>query len=489
MTEVSAATETRSDLDANNLLDQLFLHNEEHNDKNDTTKYSNDDEDDSLYKLLDEISGARKLMSCIFGPAPEINLSARDNQITTKTLQIGEEWYNQEHTVSNDTTSARALRSDTPVYFSWSHDNKQGSRPSSPVKKPVSASDSTLSVNETNSGTVINNQRLMAVVANEMKTFKGSPYSWDNILEVGSTEPLEIKEKIKNSNPIQSTDRTIKGDTNFKVNPFAKFVAHELPKPKKQEKKSDSKAHHSKSKLWFWSSKKSKKKSKEKKKSDEIKEENYKKVQEVENSTQQDLQNTDIDDMEAKSINSKVSRTTSNILNELLDEDPVGKTDSNTAIDYLQTSDNGNSLELQLTNTNTVGLDKSFSSISGHENIDGEPEARTENQDQIKNSNRLNSTMSLEQREGPIIESNSESDSDDDFGNFEQATPSVINDSSILDLPSPPAMAHPIPQIQANQEQITHVVLQDRDEKETNVETSTAHLTMNSFVPLQPSKK
>lgn len=489
MTEVGAVTETTNDLNIDNLIDQVFPNTEVQDGNNDTKGHSNDEEDDSLYKLLDEISGARKLMSCIFGPSPEINLSIRDNKITARTLQIGEEWYNQEHIVTNQTVSARALRSDTPVYFSWSHDNKQNSRPSSPTKKPDSGSNLTLSVKETNEQTVINNQRLMGVVEKEMKSFKGSPYSWDNILDTDSSEPLKIEGKIETNVPIENTVRTVGSNTNFKVNPFATFVAHELPKPKKQEKKSDSKVHHSKSKLWFWGSKKSKKKSKDKKKNEENKEEDVPNSKNAENSiVVPEYMNMDIDNMEAKSINSRVSRTTSIVLNELLDEDPIGHTDSNSVIDYLQASDNGNNLELQLTNTNIGGLDKSSSSISGRKTIGYGEDTSIDDLDKIGISTKLDYHESAEQKKEPIMERNSESDSDDDFGNFEQAAPNITNSSSILDLPPPP-VEHPVSQIYPNQEQIKENILQEQDENEPSLESGMAQLTMNSFVPLQPSKK
>lgn len=489
MTEVDAVTNEIDDLNIDNLLNQLFTNTKEQDGSNDTERQDNNEENDSLYKLLDEISGARKLMSCIFGPAPEINLSLKENKITAKTLQIGEEWYNQEHIVTNQAVSARALRSDTPVYFSWSHDNKQPSRPSSPTKKPIAASNSTLSVSETDERKAINNQRLMGVIAKEMKAFKGSPYSWDNILDTDSSEPLKINEKIEDDIPTENTVRTVESNTNFKVNPFATFVAHELPKPKKQEKKSDSKSHHSKSKIWFWGSKKSKKKSKDKKKDEENKKEDVQNSKDTENSTTvPEYVHMDMDNMEIKPTNSRVSQTTSNILNELLDEDPIGHTDSNSVIDYLQTLDNGNKLELQLTNTNIMGLDKSVSSMSGQENNDYGLDSNTNVIGRSRINGNLDYSKRLEQKQEPIMESNSESDSDDDFGNFEQAAPNIVSNNSILDLPPPP-MEHPIPQTHANQEQLKYNTLQDKDEKEPSVESNIAQLSMNSFVPLQPSKK
>lgn len=499
MATLNEPNTTNDDIGINNILDHIFTEKENKAESDDISNTIIKD-DATLYQLLDELSGTRKLMSCLFGPAQEINLSTKDNKLTSRTLQFGEEWYRQEHIVLDNSSTTRALRSDTPVYFSWSHDSKRKSRPSSPVKAQhyqdeqpeISPSRSTTEIPSKN---LLNNQRLLGVVAEQMKSFKKSSYSWGDILnDNGESDPIKTDKETASidSHPDYKENVSIKKST-FKVNPLAKFVAQELPKPKKHENKSPSKSHHSKSKLWFWGSKNSKKKH-NKNKNDK------KTVDEVLDDTSKGKGNPVIyesptNKQDMTNANIEEHHPTNNVLNELFEDDPIGETDNDSTIGYLQSQDNS-ALELQLTNTNTNNLDILPSETSRTDIINLSNSAEYPGNHDLVTDNVT--TINDSEVEKTNMEDSSNDDSDDDFGNFEQAMPNTAPELQILDLSPPPP---PPPKT------ITTTTTTERDfVKPSNIlpeftelqksgsnnnvnSSSTINLMMNSFVPLQPSKK
>ncbi|SMN17839.1 similar to Naumovozyma castellii NCAS_0H02870 hypothetical protein [Maudiozyma saulgeensis] len=488
METLSKPNTTNDHLDIDSILAEIFTEGTE-KDQSNNKSTANNNEDATLYQLLDELSGTRKLMSCLFGPAQEINLSTKDNKFTLRTIKFGEEWYGQEHTTVDSSSASRALRSDTPVYFSWSHDSKRKSRPSSPMKMPQQQpplSNSSSVITEIQTKKILNNQRLLSAATEQMKYFKKSPSSWEDILnDEKKAEQTNSNEDIVTTNLHPEYKENISiGKSTFKVNPLAKFVAQELPKSKKHEDKSPSKSHHSKSKLWFWGSKKSKKKNKEKKISDRNSEDSYSKsknnehpVIDASSSNKEGISNSNIEER----------HSTSNVLNELFEDDPISQSDSDSAIGYLQ-SQTTSTLELQLTNTNTNNIDTFPSETTRADAIDLVSSFEAQ-----RNQNSINDTVQTEENNNKSVEinteSNSEDDSEDDFGNFEQAEP------QILDLPPPPPPSKMVTAVTVEHdntkstnitEEFTEVKPSNNDNANSN---SSINLMMNSFVPLQPSKK
>lgn len=420
------------------------------------TKEENTPRNDSLYLLLDELSGTRKLMSNMFGATKDVNLSSRDNLLRSKVISIGEEWYQGEHPSSDITAKTRSLQGDTPVYFSWSQDNSSTSRPSSPLKKPLK---SATVQQESATGTTkkyVSNSELLKVACSRITEITNFPNSWDDIINDKSSTQLESSntEEKNESTKRQESDQNIAHST-FKVNPLATFVAQELPKERKLDKKNDKKSHHSKSKLWFWGGGKSKKKhSKKNKEGDESPSGNLSSIS---------LRGSQISVGDQHS-QSKSTHTSGNLVNDILGDDPVMSDSGTPNVNFLEPP-TSNMLELKLTNT----FDDQSDSISN-----------------INSREMQYPAIDTKKSTSPPVSSDSEpsndDDSDDEFGDFEQA---IDVDSTPLSISKPPATIN----TSVLTSDLFNTLIPPTPATEQAPQVKNPSVTMSSFVPLQPSKK
>lgn len=457
MEEPIQATDDKTDIDSNTLLDRLFPDVELEDTKE--LDDGNSSRNDSLYQLLDELSGTRKLMSSIFGPPRDVNLSSRDNLLRAKIVSIGEEWYQEEHNISDRTTSVRAIQGDTPVYFTWSHESKSSSRPSSPVKKPPKTVQHNTNVPGTITKKYKSNSELLKVACDRIANIKNCPDSWDGIVNDRSTTVSEINHTEQKDEHLKiSESNTSISHSTFKVNPLATFVAQELPKEKKRDKKSSKKSSHSKSKLWFWGSGKSKKKhSKKDKEENQLPQGNN-------SSLSLSGSQTSIDHADELS---KPTQSSGDIVKDILEDDPIV---SDLDADFLEPP-TSNMMELKLTNT----FDDQSDSISNVNSRD----IRNISSNLKKSISSPVSSDSEVANEQPAEEDSSD---DDEFGDFEQATDLM---SAPISLSKPPVTLNaPV----ASSTLFDDLLSSPAAKAEPHSINNPA-VTMNSFVPLQPSKK
>ncbi|CCD23737.1 Lft1p NDAI_0C00760 [Naumovozyma dairenensis CBS 421] len=248
-------------------------------------KDCNEGEDASLYKLLDEVSGGRKLMSFLFQhhDVTQDSFSTRswyrrDNPIINKCYDIGEEWLEEEKYASNFQSGnniSMALPIDTPVLFAWSN---KGTTTSNKLLKTKQAKGKEEAEDEEDVSRQPQKERKEE--STNQKLFKLASIGLKEIVrerDLSSSEMYNtIQGKRQDSNNIlimtnsstnvysvgsQDTDKntSVFGESTFKIDPLQKFVPRGISHTKNADKdgidhKRTKHKSKGKSSFWFWSS-------------------------------------------------------------------------------------------------------------------------------------------------------------------------------------------------------------------------------------------
>ena len=217
-------------------------------------------DDVSLYQLLDEVSGGRKLMNCLFRdvtPIDNMTLTKswndRENPFNSHSRRIARDWHDEEQQSSSQLNTSMAFQNDAPVIFQWSHkasNTRDISAPNSPeIKRSRGFSESK---KETT------NQRLFNDALKNIRELNILRPSWETIISDVDESSFDNNTGRAYSNGMTSiaTSETGKNnpswkDPSFKVDPLQKFVVKELPKEKKPSADKPGKHKSKKGVLWF----------------------------------------------------------------------------------------------------------------------------------------------------------------------------------------------------------------------------------------------
>lgn len=410
----------------------------------------------SLYQLLDELSGTRKLMNTLFSPSRDVNLSS-NNDLNKKLLELGKKWYLEEKKSTNKPITSTTLGNDTPVYFSWSHEVKTTSTSSSPTEQPMknSISDSHEDTNN-NIKEDVTNEKLFDLAQFELQNMKNCSLSWRSILNDESNHPEVSSTSTDNTSHHTKIDPdSMRSKSSFKVNPLATFVAQELPKERKSNQETHEKKNKKKGKLWFWGSNKSK--MKHNKSDHSVSESKSENTSTETDDHLQDFQSyTNISKPEG---NIEETYDPDSIMNNIMEDDPF-KTDDENIMKSLDDS-TANLEPTDAVDENDWDIDEEVNEI----NLIDKQKSHVKDKDTDKD----------------------EDEDDEDFGDFEQASPSPISTrkQDILGSKLPPS----IPTVRSKETAIKNSLTSAQPSLDNTNASEPNNLTMSSFLPLQPTKK
>lgn len=250
-----------------------------------------DEEEITLYDVLNVVPNSRKTMNILFRKSSEINILNNhvtaqhniDRSLLEKCIAISNVWEQEDKfSTSTMSSSAATLQLEAPVSFAWSNNNKSNSNINSNKDIPsiINAQNSThipTIISQKHQGEPMR-QVLFKKVDENLKDLVKDTKSWDYIISGVEGEDDDSESELSDFVTGNNSGMELNNgsQSSFKVNPLAKFVATELPR---QKKAPDTKKHKHKSKRgtfkWMWGSKSSKQKHKDKKKNE--KEDGYEK--------------------------------------------------------------------------------------------------------------------------------------------------------------------------------------------------------------------
>ncbi|EDO17681.1 hypothetical protein Kpol_1004p58 [Vanderwaltozyma polyspora DSM 70294] len=436
-------------IDISKLVDEIIEDNE-------YVERNTDGNEVTLYQILDVLPDGRKTMNHLFYSSMIIDnkdfMNFNDCTINRKSKEMSDLWYAEELRATSS-IAAGALTMEAPVMFSWSN------RSTSKLKSEDSE---TQKINKTNvniSNGQTTNQKLYKLVSAGLKVIDKNLSNWtdDNI-----DRNIESNNNVVNN---EHNDTIVESkpwkDSNFRVDPLQQFVVTELPNKMKARDEPKKKAKSKKKGfLWFWggSSKKSSKSSKKITTEDNVAKssrygEEYISASDFDND---ELEINSSNTTEHKYPISAAPNDNPDLLSDIIDVDssiikPLDKRESTTPMV-----------------TNTM---PDFKQAKAPAEAQAPTEA-SENNDDDDND-----------------------DDDDDFGDFEEASinaPSsnaseihLTNKDNLIS--APPPSNNSIIDLFSSKETMTETG--NKLETDTKTPLNSIDISMNSFVPLQPSKK
>ncbi|CCK68779.1 Lft1p KNAG_0B03370 [Huiozyma naganishii CBS 8797] len=403
--------------------------------------------DASLYDMLNEVEGSRKLMNQLcnskrYDPAEAQVYSVDKSTVLSKAVSISRNWYQDQHISNVPLSASPVLQMETPVVFSWSSNHPNGEQHSQDEKiflpqdsKHDEEPDAIPTEREPT------NKKLFRIVSEEMEKVPRSPRSWNYILRGVEDSENETKGTSTSSSSVTSPEKNPFQNSSFHVNPLEKFVARELPKQKKDPTESFPK-HKSKrrSALWFFGGRsKGKHKSKHNHKEKHDKPEGgAKKIRESGDSTIPiDMHDTQIHDLVEETIHEEG--------------------DLEFDVDELTHHDSG----VHQSKPDLESTPEPNNAVRNH------PTSKTLE---------VNVERSQEDAGDPPAVAAAADDDDDEFGDFEQGNAfdikPVVEERPMVTIPSKPPV---VPELV--------------DDSTSRGHTPPSHVSLDTFVPLQPKKK
>lgn len=222
----------------------------------------------SIFTLLDEVPNGRRIINSLFRSHLDddefittVLKTGSERAISLEVKKITREWIDEDDSIADYLTNADSMLSETSNMFSWSR--------SQPTRDDTLAVPSSMTYNKSKQSTPKKQgtrKRLIKTMKQNTRVLNAKLENWKEEQRAAEAstqmEDFEIEDAIIDK---------LGNDTAFQVNPFATFVATEMPSHIKQssltkDSASTSKPHgksKKKYKLWFWkSSKRHHKKSK-----------------------------------------------------------------------------------------------------------------------------------------------------------------------------------------------------------------------------------